>query len=295
MTDIQAQRDSLRTVLAGCASWWDGLPVEVFDKIERQDDQSQLTILEKLSNRAASSLLNAAMVGAYSSGKSFLAAGIQGALEYVQVRNEDGEFDDQFVGILHSAAKAAGACPAAIVPVEASPVDVGERLLRVRFGGSAEWVDIASDPSPEVIAAYTCEDQNLRLRGRKPEHRNLQVSQAELLLPNALLPVKLYDLPGFGSVYGVHDEIAIRAWGDADCFLYVTQATTTLSQADLDLLQKLYEHYLQSRKPVIWILAGIDRVTTRNLDNLPEWQDVLSTNNSYLREKFPPLDGHPDT
>src|SRR6266487_6673060 len=58
--------------------------------------------LSHLRTRAASALINVAMFGAFSSGKSFLVSGLQGHLEVFQVQGSDGLPAEMFIGLLPS-------------------------------------------------------------------------------------------------------------------------------------------------------------------------------------------------
>jgi hypothetical protein len=171
----------------------------------------------------------------------------------------------------------------------------GNGFYRVRFTDSDDWEEIGNSPVPAVVAAYTTADPKAIARGRPASHRGRTVAEVEILLRDPVLPAKLYDLPGTGSPHPIHDEIANNAWADADCFIYVTQATHTLSQTDLELIKRLYVHHINSGKRVLWVMTGIDRAAMANYDGEPEWKDAVEVNNTYLRENFPPSAGSPDT
>lgn len=48
----------------------------------------------------------------------------------------------------------------------------------------------------------------------------------------------------------------------------------------------LYNHHLQSGKPVLWVLTGIDRADQLGNDNREGWRSTRDTNNAYLSERF---------
>ncbi len=251
--------------------------------------------MKRLRTRAASTLINVALLGAFSSGKSFLLSGLQRGLELVEVPTSNGQTADKFVGLLPSSPIPTTACPASVVPVdEQATVDAsGTGYLRVRFtdSGEDEWEDVGNSPAPSVVAAYAMHEADMTDRLRA--HRGREVAELEIMLAKAELPAKLYDLPGYGSPNPIHDMIVRTAMADADCFMYVTHASRTLSERDLDLIRFLYDHYLLSRKRVVWVVTAIDAADNLDFRNAPEWQATVARNNDYLRENFT-LDGRPD-
>jgi hypothetical protein len=100
------------------------------------------------------------------------------------------------------------------------------------------------------------------------------------------LPAKLSDLPGYGSPNAIHDEIVKNAWINADCFIYVTNATRSLAAEDISLLRVLYTHHMEYRKPVVWVLTAIDLKLDLTMSNEPAWKATLDQNNAYLKEHF---------
>lgn len=262
-----------------------------------QDAVRDADALGRLRTRAASSLINVALLGAFSSGKSFLLSGLQGRLELLKVTTAAGVPADRFVGLLPSSPVPTTACPATVVPVdEDSAYDASDTgFLRVRFTDSDPdgWEDVGNSPAESVIAAYAMQDANKADRLRP--HREREVAEIEVLLANCLLPAKLYDLPGYGSPNLIHDSIVRTAMADADCFLYVSHASRSLSENDLDLIGFLYEHYLLSRKRVVWVVTAIDSAMHVDHRNVPAWKATIDRNNAYLRENFTLRDGLPDT
>jgi hypothetical protein len=246
-----------------------------------------------LRTRAASALINVAMFGAFSSGKSFLVSGLQGRLEVIEIQGTDGLFAEKFIGLLPSSPEPASACPAQVVPVEE---DVGfdtsgNGFLRARFIDSAEWQEIGNSPAPAVVAAYAMASADVS--NRLPRHRTREVVEVEILLSNFMIPAKLYDLPGYGSPLSAHDTIIKTAMHDADCFIYVARANRTLAEEDLDLIRALYDHCRAWKKRVIWVLTGIDTATQLNHLNIPAWRTIIDRNTRYLEENFT-KNGQPD-
>lgn len=291
MSNIDDQRLTVRHVLDRAEKWLLASPDSVIPEWTQRQVEDDVRMVRKLRTRAASSLINIAFLGSFSSGKSFLVSGLQGRLEYAPVTDDDGMTSEQYIGLLHSASKATTACPAAVVPVdESAEVDAsGRGFLRVRFTDNPSvWEDIGSSQLPAVVAAYTTTDQRAVAEGRPAKHRDRTVAEVEILLSDPAMPAKLYDLPGTESPNAIHDQIAGSAWMDADCFLFVTQATRTLSRLDLDLIKRLHAHHLSSGKKVLWVMTGIDRAAMKNYEARSEWMDALEQNNAYLRENFPP-------
>lgn len=252
--------------------------------------------VQRLRTRTASSLIKVALLGAFSSGKSFLLSGLQGGLELLEMTDQDGMPAEKFVGLLPSSPVPTNACPATVVPVEAdgSAYDAsGRGYLRVQFVDSAEdeWEDVGNSPAPSVVAAYVMQDADVT--DRLTPHWNREVAEIEILVSDYRLPAKLYDLPGYGSPNLVHDDIVKQAMGKADCFIYVAHAARSLSESDLDLIRFLYAHHRASGKPVLWVVTAADSATQLDHRNVPAWQATIDRNNAYLRQHFT-VDGRPD-
>ncbi|MDT0450760.1 dynamin family protein [Streptomyces hesseae] len=291
-------RGELRDVLDRSEAWLrDAARLPEVPAEWPEELRAEAATVRRLRTRAASTLINVALLGAFSSGKSFLLSGLQGGLELVEVQTPDGLTADKFVGLLPSSPVPTTACPATVVPVDGrqSAVDAsGTGYLRVRFTDSAdgEWQDVGNSPAPSVVAAYAMQDADVTNRLR--EHRGREVAEVEVLLADARLPAKFYDLPGYGSPNPVHDLIVRAAMADADCFMYVSHASRTLSERDLDLIRFLYEHYLLSGKRVVWVVTAIDSASNLDLNDVVEWKATIARNNSYLKENFTLPDGQPD-
>ncbi|MFC4036208.1 dynamin family protein [Streptomyces polygonati] len=252
--------------------------------------------LHRLRTRGSSVLINVAMLGAFSSGKSFLLSGLQGHLELMKVDSIAGVPSDRFVGLLPSSPVPTTACPATVVPVdEGGTYDASDKgFLRVRFTDSDpdDWEDVGNSPAESVVAAYAMEDANLADRIRA--HRQRKVAEIEVQLAECLLPAKLYDLPGHGSPNVIHDSIVRKAMADADCFIYVSHASRSLSENDLALIESLHNHCQPTGKRVVWVVTAIDSALQVDHRNIPAWKATINRNNAYLREHFTRRDGTPD-
>lgn len=294
MATTEELREDLARVLDRAERWLTGLK----DAQDLPGDLSDLDVDVRTvygsRTRALSALLNVGLLGRFSSGKSFLISGLQGGLEFLRVPDGQGDLADKYVGILPSEPTTTTACPSTVVPVsDGSSIEAsGRGLLRVQFVDSPDWVDIGVDLPPAVVAAYGAADGDVG--NRVLEHVNREVAEIELWISKAALPAKLYDLPGSESPNATHEAIMKRAWAEADCFIYVSQATAVLAESDLELIGELYKHHLQSGKRVIWVLTGIDRASQLGNDNRRAWMTTRDQNNVYLRQHYGSTQGHPD-
>ncbi|MFE6280828.1 hypothetical protein [Streptomyces sp. NPDC057877] len=287
MATVDEVREDLLLLLDRSLGWLNSLPGISGLPVDEAEIGEQVRDLRGKRGRARSSLLNVGLLGRQSSGKSFLISGLQKGLRYERFEQPDGGFTQQYIGILPSSPTPTTACPSTVTPVhpDAEVRAPGRGLLRVKFAGHpADWVEIGTDLAPGVVAAYGATDGDRA--NRFPDHYHLDVVHLELLIENASLPAKFFDLPGAESPDPAYEDIMYEAWKDADCFLYVTQGTATLTANELGLITDLYNHHLQTGKPVLWVLTGIDRADQLGNDNRPAWQSAQETNNSYLRERF---------
>jgi Dynamin family len=233
------------------------------------------------------------MFGAFSSGKSFLLSGLQGGLDVIEVDTGEAFKAEKFVGLLPSSPQPTTPCPASVIPVEESgSFDTsGRGYLRVRFADADDWEDIGASPAPAVLAAYAMAEADVS--NRLPPHWNREVAEIEILLSDFKLPAKLYDLPGYGSPNPIHDNIVKTAMNEADCFIYVSHASRTLSENDLELIRALYAHCQAWKKRVIWVLTAVDTATQLDHRHVAAWRTVIDRNNAYLKENFTEY-GEPD-
>lgn len=296
-TGIEELRVELRQALDRGTAWLGAVAdAPTVTEEWRAEAERDARLMRQLRTRAASSLINVALLGAFSSGKSFLLSGLQGKLDLLQETGSDGLPAEKFVGLLPSSPVPTTACPATVSPVDdtaGGPDAGGSGFLRVQFADAAEnqWEDVGNSPAPAVVAAYAMQDADTSNRLRP--HWNREVAEIEILISSFRVPAKLYDLPGFGSPNAIHDTIVKQAMGEADCFIYVSHASRTLSENELDLIRTLYAHYRIYRKPVLWVLTATDLATQLDHRNVPAWQATIDRNNAYLREHFT-VDGRPD-
>jgi hypothetical protein len=309
--DIDELRKELRRRLDSVAAWLASEPSlstsgvapgeAANEVIDREWLAAAQHTIKQLKIRAASSLINVAFVGGYSSGKSFLISGLQNRLEYEPVAGDDPDeiASARYIGLLFSAPQATTACPATIVPVDGGDeYDAsGRGFLRVLFSDGPDWENVGNSPAPAVVASYTTQNDEIIINRLSADHRERTVAEVEILLDGSTLPAKLYDLPGTGSLEPIHDEISNRAWADADCIVFTTQATASLGMADDELISRLYSHYLGTAKKIIWVVTGIDRSNVaRNLsDNKVGWKEAIDADNAYLRSRYPMAYGQPST
>ncbi len=285
MTSIDQSREELTHLLGRVEQWYDGL----YGLADHAPDAAELAAghaqLRSLRTRALSNQLNVGLLGRQSAGKSFLISGLQGGLQYFRFTDEEGDFSEEYLGILPSSANPTTACPSTVVPVQddASVDASGRGLLRVRFS-DADWLDIGTSLPPTVVSAYGAADGRT-LDRLDPSHYARHVEEMELLISDFRLPAKLYDLPGAESVIEEHNVIMRKAWKDADCFIYVSQGTSALTIDELDLIRELYAEHLKTGKRVLWVLTGIDRASQMERGQAA-WKSVLATNNTYLRDHF---------
>ena len=287
--DVGEARQELRDLLDRSETWLLSVaaapetPTEWPEELQRDVDT-----MRRLRTRAASTLINVALLGAFSSGKSFLLSGLQGGLELVEVPTSDGLTADKFVGLLPSSPLPTTACPASVVPVDdGAPFDAsGVGYLRVRFTDADGWENVGNSPPPSRVAAYTMQDSDVTDRLR--EHRSREVAEVEVLLAKTRLPAKFYDLPGHGSPNPIHEAIVRTAMADADCFIYVSHASRSLADDDLALIHSLYKHYVltKKRKRVVWVVTAIDSAMHLDHRDVAAWQATVTKNNDYLRENF---------
>jgi hypothetical protein len=297
--DINELRNELRSSLDAADKWLGNEPAlgTSTDAVNEALDQEWLTnarqTIRQLQVRASSSLINVAFVGGFSSGKSFLIGGLQNRLDYERVegRGPNEIASERYIGLLFSAPRETTACPATIVPVDnTGEHDASDRgYLMVRFVDSLEWEGIGNSQPPAVVAAYTTQQDDIIINRLTSRHREREVAEVEILLGESSLPAKLYDLPGHGSLRPVHDEISNKAWADADCIVFVTQATQTLGKADDELIGRLHSHHIATEKKIIWVVTGIDRANVRrNLsDDKIAWQETRDTDTDYLKQRYP--------
>ncbi|KIZ13674.1 dynamin family protein [Streptomyces natalensis] len=295
MTDIAGVQMDLEDALEEAEQWLTSLGALSADSGIAVDAlAAALKRVEALRARASSVLMNVALLGAFSSGKSFLLSGLQGGLQLEIVGNAR-----KYIGLLPSDTRPTSTCPATVEPVaQRQAVEgrdcSGRGFLRVRFSGSWSWEDIGPSPTPATVASYASSLRTNTHSGRLDGHRNREVDEIQLLVSSFTLQAKLYDLPGHGSTNKAHDAIVRARMQDADCFLYVATSTRTLDDSDLSLIRFLYDHHKQTGKKVIWVVTAIDKAADLGLDDKPAWQATVEENERFLADNFRLPDGRPD-
>ena len=184
MADVDRLRADLRHVLDQAQEWLVDL-TKSSTAVSHQEHQElglaeDIYALSRLRTRAASSLINVALLGGFSSGKSFLLSGLQRGTELRQVSLGDGSTADKYIGLLPSAPTPTTACPATVIPVEANGQRdaTGRGFLRVRFAGTEDYEDIGNSLPPPMVAAYAM--QQTDVTARLDQHWNRDVAEIEI-------------------------------------------------------------------------------------------------------------------
>ena len=229
-------------------------------------------------------MLTVAMLGSFSSGKSFLISGLQAHLSYERIVYE-GTRHDKFVGLLASSPTPTSSCPVRVVPVQDVDDATDTTRLWVRFLGEDEWVDLGEATMPAYVAAYTTETEN-NVVNRRPEHRQKMVEEAELTISRHRIPVTFYDLPGHSAPRRTQDEVIRQRMRAADAYVYVCRAGRTLDDSDLEMIRTLYVHHAESGKPVLWVVTAIDSASNLGADDRLDWQVTAEANTEFVRDAF---------
>lgn len=243
--------------------------------------------LASLSHRSMSVLARFAMVGEVSSGKSAVLSALQGRLEYWEDRDENGEIEERFTGLLPSSSVTMSACPVVVAPTAET------RFQEVVGGDHVDILEVLMDDATTatfaeanyaIIRAYLTTEG---VEGRRSGDRGKKVSTASIWLRENALPVELIDLPGFGSEDRSHDKVARGFLAKADGFIFTTRANTTLTDAELELIHMLYNEHASGvvQRPVIWIVTAIDSAN-HSEGGMRAWVRTVERNNELLRERF---------
>lgn len=253
MADVMGLRMDIERSLERAGRWLgEGSTWLSDDQQALDNDRHRLAALR---GRAASALINVAMLGAFSSGRTFLLSGLQGGLELRMVGR-----GPQYIGLLPSDTRPTTSSPATVEPTVADQADVsrdygGRGFLRVRFSDSQGWEDIGPSQSPATIAAYASVQPDPTVR--RESDWNRQVEEVQILLGNFLLHAKLYDLPGHGSTNPAHEAI-VRA--------RMRDAASSTSPTRLALLTKL-----------TWDSSAASMNTTKTLGSVLSGSSLPST------------------
>jgi hypothetical protein len=260
-----------------------GLSEAQMTKLAVDDIPRDLARMKETSRLADTALLNVALLGAFSSGKSFLLSALQGHAQAIE--GEDAMGTIEYITLLPN-----GPDPTTLVPTRVVPGshdegrDAANRLL-VRFEDSSRWQDVGVIESDEIIAAYaTSRPEFVHLR--QADHVGRPVEEAKVTLGSWKLPVVFSDLPGYSAPNETPSEVIRACIEEADCFVYVTRAHRTLSDQDLDLIEVVFDHHGEPYRPVIWVITGIDESGARRAGMPENWKRVRDEDNQLLRESF---------
>jgi len=243
----------------------------------------------RIRSKIRSGLINIAVCGAFSSGKSFLISGLIKRLTWIRKSHEEvGDFDnlDDYISFLPSSPEQTSSCPLAVVP---SSIPDAPSRLEILFNDTKIWEDVSgSHPNEDQIRAkmrgYVSSLQDSRSIRPKQDWARFVVS-ARLYVSNLFLPAIIYDLPGIGGAgeqFGGSGEYYTKLVHDylhqADCIVYVASAVKELSDVELELLSVVEDFSKKNRCPVFFILSQIDREKG--------WKRVRDKNNQFLNEYF---------
>src|SRR5258708_39276639 len=111
-----ARREALGRASSSSFSWLQDLRAALPDRAAEL--AVAILAIETLRSRKLSTMITVALLGGFSSGKTFLVSGLQGGLELTRVTTGSGSTADKYVGLLPSAPTPTTASPARIVPVD---------------------------------------------------------------------------------------------------------------------------------------------------------------------------------
>ena len=252
-------------------------------------DVLMVSPFELARSKMNSRLINIAVCGAFTSGKSFLISGLIGKLDWY--RREKASFfsedvKDGYSSFLPSSPEQTSSCPLVVIPNEE---DDSCSRLEVLFADSQVWENktdpyISEDDVKRKMLAYVTDiDEWNDARPRKDLPRS--VVRARLYIGNTPLPAAINDLPGIGGAGEEYLETVHEAVQQADCAVYVASAIRELSETELDLLRFVEGVAKVNQIPVFFALSQIDREH--------DWQKVLRKNNKFLSQYFS-KDGSPN-
>lgn len=260
-----------------------GISEAQMTKLAVDDIPRDLARMKEMARLADTELLNVALLGAFSSGKSFLLSALQGHVQAIE--GEDAMSTIEYITLLPASPDPTTSVPTRVVPGSHDEGCHAANRLLVRFEDSTRWQDVGVVESDEIIAAYaTSRPEYAHLR--QASHADRKVAEAKVTLGSWKLPVVFSDLPGYSAPNETHDEVIRRFIEEADCFIYVTRAHRTLSDQDLDLIEVVFDHHAEPYRPVIWVITGIDESGARRAGTPENWKRVRDEDNQLLRESF---------
>ncbi len=238
---------------------------------------------ERARSKIESQLINLAVCGAFSCGKSFLISALVNRLKWYERQSSSEDiFEDQkvdgYVTFLPTAPEQTNSCPLDVIPLR-----LGEySRFEVMFEDTKKWEDKSGvNPTDDELSrkmlAYATDIAQWRV-ARPSQDIPRNVIRARLYVANMPIPAIIHDLPGIGGAGETYLESVHQALRQADCIIYVASAIKELTDAELALLRFVEEISEQNRSPVFFVLSQIDRES--------EWKRVLEKNNQFLREYF---------
>ncbi len=235
---------------------------------------------EQARAKLRSQLINMAICGAFSSGKSFLISALIDRIKwYPDPSAKDmlaAQEVDRYTTLLPVSPQQTNSCPLAIIPWPS-----GKRF-QVLFDDSKQWED-KCDPSASdedvsrLIQAYATDVGEWRA-ARAPGDRQRNVVRARLLVGPLPYPAIIYDLPGIGGIGEAYLQAVHEALRHADCIIYVASAIKELTDAEFALLRFVEEVADQEATPIFFVLSQIDRE--------PDWNKILVKDNQFLETCF---------
>lgn len=257
----------------------------LFDSLKDLEEQP----FTRMRSKIKAGLINIAVCGAFSSGKSFLISSLINRLGWIRKSQEEaGDFEnlDEYISFLPSSPEQTSSCPLAVIP---SGTSEEHSRLEILFNDTKIWEDISGLHSTEdqiasKMRAYVTNLQDSRSTRRNQDWQRYVIG-ARLYVPNMFLPAIIYDLPGIGGAgqqYGGAGEYYTKLVHDylrqSDCIVYVASAIKELTDAELELLSVVEEISEKNRCPVFFVLSQIDREKS--------WERVREINNKFLRDYF---------
>ena len=189
-----------------------------------------------------SQLINVAVCGAFSSGKSFLISALINRLKWYERKSSAEDiFEDQkvdgFITFLPTAPEQTNSCPLDVVPLPEEDLS----RFEVMFDDTKKWEDKSGagssddEISRKMLAYATDIDQWRVARPAQDIPRN--VIRARLYVGKMPIPAIIHDLPGIGGAGEIYLDSVHEALRKADCKVYVASAIKELNEVELGLLR----------------------------------------------------------
>jgi len=253
--------------------------IELYRSIKELETQP----FERSRSKMKSQLINIAVCGAFSSGKSFLISALIDRLSWYERNSSaddifEGQKVDGYITFLPTAPEQTNSCPLDVIPLPEAKTS----RFEVMFDDTKKWEDksgigATDDEIARKMLAYATDIDQWR-GARPPQDIPRNVVRARLYVGKMPIPAIIHDLPGIGGAGEIYIDSVHEALRQADCIVYVASAIKELTDAELTLLRFVEEVSEQNRTPVFFVLSQIDRET--------EWRRVQDKNNQFLREYF---------